>query len=826
MKSKLNPFLPVVSLLLSASMCMAAPIFSWEAGTEGWTSGAPNSIATSSIGATDGLQSLAVSMSNGSIWWNAPTAVGLSAEQRQAIFENATELKVDVTYPNPGYGWVDDLWVTFVIQGEKIAWTELPGQAVPADGNPHTVTVPLTVAQASAMATGNWGQLVLRTAYGNSGPSDALVTIHIDNLRNTVVVDPPPATALYWKGDADDQWTSANWYSNIDGTGTGGSLPTDGTAGIGFAAAGAANLTNFLGANQNVKSIVVTAGVGPVAIDGTHDLTIGSGGIWQDETAMGMFIDTTGGVILSENQMWRNKSTNPMSVSSVISGAGTLTKIGAGPLRLSGDNTYTGGTIVEQGDLTLEHANAIGGPAASLTMNGGTLDLNGLDVTLGSLAGAGGGMIRNTSATPCTLTLDAGSDFAYACQINDVAGSGAVSLVKKGPGIVTSNGVSNFTGSVTIDDGIFSASWGWGVPTYSSFGNAQIAGRQITVNHPGQLSFISNAVFGNNEADTSLLPEIILNGTTLSSTRYNQIGNITLNSSTLDQASSDTGNYQGYQFKGWVKVGGTAGYSSILGSKGNHLSTNTVFDVEDVTGDLTEDLYVSSPLLDQSGDYALAAGGLTKTGAGKMIVSGASTYTGNTTVSQGELSLEAAGLSDSGVTEVATGATLDLNFVGEDTVGSLVLGGVPMTTPGTYGASGSGADFESSLITGVGLIRVVAPASGYSTWAGSNIGGQTADLDYNSDGVDNGIAYFMDDAGAISLPGVVGGVITWTNGGNIAAAQYGAEFVVQTSQDLATWTDVPSGSLTTNTDGPGGSLSYTLPTGQEKLFVRLVVTPN
>lgn len=149
-----------------------------------------------------------------------------------------------------------------------------------------------------------------------------------------------------------------------------------------------------------------------------------------------------------------------------------------------------------------------------------------------------------------------------------------------------------------------------------------------------------------------------------------------------------------------------------------------------------------------------------------------------------------------------------------------------MTTPGTYGASGSGADFESSLITGVGLIRVVAPASGYSTWAGSNIGGQTADLDYNSDGVDNGIAYFMDDAGAISLPGVVGGVITWTNGGNIAAAQYGTEFVVQTSQDLATWTDVPSGSLTTNTDGPGGSLSYTLPTGQEKLFVRLVVTPN
>ena len=52
----------------------------------------------------------------------------------------------------------------------------------------------------------------------------------------------------------------------------------------------------------------------------------------------------------------------------------------------------------------------------------------------------------------------------------------------------------------------------------------------------------------------------------------------------------------------------------------------------------------------------------------------------------------------------------------------------------------------------------------------------------------------------------------------------GKQFVIQTSQDLVTWSDVEV--PTSNTDGPGGTLSYTLPTGQGNYFVRLVVTPN
>jgi hypothetical protein len=41
-------------------------------------------------------------------------------------------------------------------------------------------------------------------------------------------------------------------------------------------------------------------------------------------------------------------------------------------------------------------------------------------------------------------------------------------------------------------------------------------------------------------------------------------------------------------------------------------------------------------------------------------------------------------------------------------------------------------------------------------------------------------------------PGLVGNTVTWTNGGNIPDADYGAQFVVQTSPDLQAWSDVPA----------------------------------
>jgi len=66
----------------------------------------------------------------------------------------------------------------------------------------------------------------------------------------------------------------------------------------------------------------------------------------------------------------------------------------------------------------------------------------------------------------------------------------------------------------------------------------------------------------------------------------------------------------------------------------------------------------------------------------------------------------------------------------DETVGSLILGATPFTTPGTYGAPGSGADFTfAEYFSGTGVIRIEASPGG--------------DGDYNDDGVVDAADYVV-----------------------------------------------------------------------------------
>jgi autotransporter-associated beta strand protein len=226
-----------------------------------------------------------------------------------------------------------------------------------------------------------------------------------------------------------------------------------------------------------------------------------------------------------------------------------------------------------------------------------------------------------------------------------------------------------------------------------------------------------------------------------------------------------------------------------------------------------------------------SGGGLTKTGSGSLTLSAAPSYSGNTTVSAGTLVLSGPNTSNetSTVTIAATGAKLKLNFVGTDTVGSLVIGTTPQET-GVYGHTDSGADngglgvgaMDACFAAGTGTLTV--SGGGYNSWAATNAGGEPADGDYDKDGVDNGVEYFMNaSAGFTANPGLSGKAVTWNNGGNIDSTAYGTEFVVQTSPDLVNWTDVAVDNP--NLSNTAGSLSYTL-SGAGDSFVRLKVTTN
>lgn len=143
----------------------------------------------------------------------------------------------------------------------------------------------------------------------------------------------------------------------------------------------------------------------------------------------------------------------------------------------------------------------------------------------------------------------------------------------------------------------------------------------------------------------------------------------------------------------------------------------------------------------------------------------------------------------------------------------------------TPDANGNLAFLMGGTNAAFSAVQLVYPAgvvsSGFTTWAAANAGGQTSGEDFDNDGVENGIEYFMGETGSsiTANPSLnASNEITWP-----ASAAYQGTYEVQTSPDLGTWTNVDPKPLPS-----GGSLSYTLPTGAPggKSFVRLLVTPT
>lgn len=587
---------------------------------------------------------------------------------------------------------------------------------------------------------------------GGRGFTGSMDDVRIYNTELTIAqleairlesAPPPPAGGIpsYWKGGTSGAWNAANWTSDVAGT-TVSPLPTNGTAAATFAATAPGNMaTTVLAADQSVKSLRFNTQSTAVGIGGSHNLTLGDGGVTLDADAGTVAINTTGQIILGANQSWTNKAASPFTVDSPISGAFTLTTAGPGVTVLSKVNTHAA-TVVSSGTLKLGNTLALGPVTAPLDLSGGVLDLNGFSPEAGHLTGSTLGIITNTAEGTATLTVNTPDLMAdiFSGHLNNGSSTQIVSLTKSGLGTQTLGGTGNFTGNVLVSAGTLRATTAlFGAPNTSNLGNAQTAGRTITVSSGAAIQLTTNNVLGNQAGNFSLLPEFILNGGTLNAGRYNVIGKVTLNGGSLSNSTSETGpSYFGYQFKGDIVAGGDTG-STISSSvnRGNHLGANTSFEVA-----ANSYLTISAPLLNQSGDFANAAGGLSKSGPGTLFLTAINTYSGPTTLWEGSLSLSTpSSLSDSASFEVtnSTAAALELNFFGTEVVADFLIDGAS-PGPGTYGASGSGATHEYPWITGPGLISVPFPDP-YLPWieayypAPDPDGAKTADPDH--DGLTN-----------------------------------------------------------------------------------------
>src|SRR5476651_2714823 len=68
---------------------------------------------------------------------------------------------------------------------------------------------------------------------------------------------------------------------------------------------------------------------------------------------------------------------------------------GTGILKLSGANTYTGGTVISNGLVQAQNATALG--TAAVTLNGGTLEIDNV-TTANAISAANGTTITGTGA--------------------------------------------------------------------------------------------------------------------------------------------------------------------------------------------------------------------------------------------------------------------------------------------------------------------------------------------------------------------------------------------------------------------------------------------
>ena len=486
-------------------------------------------------------------------------------------------------------------------------------------------------------------------------------------------------------------------FSRAVGTAAGEVAITGGASG--FSAFGAPVTVNLGGAaatlvwgspNFAPTTLVLNASTANNALTFANGLDLNDTGAPLDRTvSVGANTATIGGAIINS------------------SGVGGLVKSGAGALVLSGINTYSGATTINQGTLQIGAATALGDASATNTiaLGGGalrstaTMDL-GVNRTIA--VGAGGGALSAQTGTVLTVS-------------GTLGGTGTLSAAGGGT-VVLSADNSGFGGNMTVD----SVSGNTTNTTLRlSNANALTSGT-ITVN-PGAAAAAGNG----NQVD--------LAGVSIGSGV-----NLVLNTLATGNAraslfsSSGTGSWAGgIQLNGDGLAGLNAGTGATLNVGGN-ITGLSFTGIAFVRGAGTGNI---------NGTINLPTGNLSKTDGGTWNINSTGNTWVNTGISVGTLRMGIANALPSATAVTlgqndANNATLDLNGFSQ-TIGSLstnpvtaLLGTKTVTSAGaaTLTINGATNTTYAGVISGASL-ALVKQGTGIQTLTGTNTfaGGTTID---------------------------------------------------------------------------------------------------
>jgi fibronectin-binding autotransporter adhesin len=355
------------------------------------------------------------------------------------------------------------------------------------------------------------------------------------------------------------------------------------TVSAGILEAGAAASGQAFG---NLSAVTLANVAGTALALNNFNQTIGSlagGGTTGGNVTLGTATLTTGG---------NNTDT---TFAGVISGTGGgLNKTGSGSLSLSGTNTYTGGTTITGGTLRL--GNTAGAGTGLIQVNNGTLSLSRSGV-IPATTTTYTNPITSVAATSGALVLDGsgsnegtGTNSIYATGTITVNGTLSVSRPTGGNGHTAFTSLLTGSGTLVINN-----TNGGVAPSNTALGRAQFSNASNTFNGTVQIASGGNFMDSGVASPSYAAVDIAAGGFhSIIGNRTTTIGILTGAGSITKNTSSDT--------------------ATLAVSSGNFSGV------------------IAQNLLNATGTVAL-----TKNGAGTLILSGANTYGGLTTVNAGIL---------------------------------------------------------------------------------------------------------------------------------------------------------------------------------------------
>jgi autotransporter-associated beta strand protein len=339
---------------------------------------------------------------------------------------------------------------------------------------------------------------------GNGGTSGSLSSTGV--ITNN-------ATLIFNRSDSLTQGTDFS-ASGIAGT---GAVIKNGAGSLTF------NVSNtYLGATT-INSGTLVLGHASNTLGDTAILNISGGTL-----SMGSNSDTVGAVTLSSGGITGSGTLTGTSyiaqsgtIGANLAGAGEFTKSTSGAVTLSGNNSFTGGTNIALGNLTVSGGSALSdtGTVTLADASGAVLHIASSEA-IGTLSGGGalGGSVSIASGQ--TLTINQSSSSSFNGTI-----SGAGGLAKSGNSTLTLGRANSFSGTTAVNSGTLQAA------VAGAMGNSTV----ITVTGGSFLVTAENAV--NDNANINLA-----GGTLAVSGNFEQnVGALTLSANSVIDFSGFSG---------------------------------------------------------------------------------------------------------------------------------------------------------------------------------------------------------------------------------------------------------------------------------------------